>query len=255
MAPPGPTPASNPKTSGGTSAPPGAAARKRQGGAAVAAPPYSRGIMRVVAGQLKGRPLRAVPGKATRPTSDRVREALFSVLGERVEGARVLDLFAGTGALAIEALSRGARAAVLVEQAAPAAAVIRANLQALALSTAAVVRRTRAEHYLRTLPPEGEGGPFELVFLDPPYALPVGVLAGVLARLAEGGLSDRAVVVVESSARSEAPPWPAAFQPEPPRRYGDTALHLATFRATLASDPPSDPPSESPAAAEGGRQP
>jgi 16S rRNA (guanine(966)-N(2))-methyltransferase RsmD len=87
--------------------------------------------LRIISGRLGGRRLRAVPGTATRPTGDRVREALFAVLGDRVEGARVLDLFAGTGALAIEALSRGADSAVLVEQAAPAAAVIRANLEDL----------------------------------------------------------------------------------------------------------------------------
>ncbi len=153
--------------------------------------------MRVVAGEFKGRPLMAVPGRATRPTSDRVREALFSVLGERVEGAWVLDLFAGTGALAIEALSRGARGAVLVEQAAGAAAVIRANLGALGLEGVATVRRTRAETYLRG--PALRDGPFDLVFLDPPYALGVGVVAGVLGRLADRVLRDGAVVVVEGA--------------------------------------------------------
>jgi len=182
--------------------------------------------VRVVAGRLGGRRLRAVPGTATRPTSDRVREALFGVLGDRVVGARVLDLFAGTGALAIEALSRGARSAVLVEQAAPAAAVIRANLDALELTGVASVRRTRAETYLR-----GERvGPFDLVFLDPPYAHGVGLVAGLLARLGlVGALAPGAVVVLETAARAEPPPWPAGFEPERPRRYGDTALHLATF--------------------------
>jgi 16S rRNA (guanine966-N2)-methyltransferase len=181
--------------------------------------------VRVVAGRLGGRPLRAVPGSATRPTSDRVREALFAILGDRVSGARVLDLFAGTGALAIEALSRGAARAVLVEQAAPAVAVIRANLTALELTGTALVRRTRAETYLRTQ----RDGPFDLVFLDPPYAAGVGLVAGLLARLARGALAAGAVVVVESAARSEAPPWPPGLHPEAPRRYGDTALHLAVW--------------------------
>ena len=181
--------------------------------------------MRIVAGRLGGRRLRAVPGSATRPTSDRVREALFSVLGSRVEGARVLDLFAGTGALAIEALSRGAASAVLVEQSAQATAVIRANLEALDLTGVATVRRTKAEVYLRSQ----RDGPFDLVFLDPPYALPVGLLAGILARLARAALTPGAVVALESSARAEPPPWPSTLRPEPPRRYGDTALHLATF--------------------------
>jgi len=206
--------------------------------------------MRVVAGEFKGRPLMAVPGRATRPTSDRVREALFSVLGERVEGAWVLDLFAGTGALAIEALSRGARGAVLVEQAAGAAAVIRANLGALGLEGVATVRRTRAETYLRG--PALRDGPFDLVFLDPPYALGVGVVAGVLGRLADRVLRDGAVVVVEGGARGEAPPWPVGMEAERVRRYGDTALHLATFQATLGLESPSDLSVESPP--EGGRQ-
>jgi 16S rRNA (guanine966-N2)-methyltransferase len=181
--------------------------------------------VRVVGGRLGGRRLRAVPGTATRPTSDRVKEALFGVLGQRVEGARVLDLFAGTGALAIEALSRGAASAVLVEQAAPAVAVIRANLDALDLDAAASVRRTRAETYLRSQ----RDGPFDLVLVDPPYAAPVGLVAGLLGRLARTALAPGAVVAVEAAARAEAPPWPPGLEPDPPRRYGDTALHLATW--------------------------
>jgi 16S rRNA (guanine966-N2)-methyltransferase len=181
--------------------------------------------VRVVGGRLGGRRLRAVPGAATRPTSDRVKEALFGILAERVEGARVLDLFAGTGALAIEALSRGAASAVLVEQAAPAVAVIRANLDALDLDGAARVRRTRAETYLRTQ----RDGPFDLVLVDPPYAAPVGLVAGLLGRLARTALAPGAVVVVEAATRAEAPPWPPGLEPDPPRRYGDTALHFASW--------------------------
>ncbi len=181
--------------------------------------------MRVVGGRLGGRRLRAVPGRETRPTSDRVKEALFGVLGDRVEGTRVLDLFAGTGALAIEALSRGAASAVLVEQAAPAVAVIRANLDALDLNDTVKVRRTRAETYLRTQ----RDGPFDLVMLDPPYGTPVGQITGLLGRLARTALAPGAVVVVEAPARAEAPPWPPGLDLEPPRRYGDTALHLATW--------------------------
>jgi 16S rRNA (guanine966-N2)-methyltransferase len=181
--------------------------------------------VRVVGGQLGGRRLKAVPGRETRPTSDRVREALFGVLGERVVGARVLDLFAGTGALAIEALSRGASSAVLVEPAAPAVAIIRANLDALDLNDRVKVRRTRAEVYLRTQ----RDGPFDLALLDPPYAAPVGLVAGLLGRLARTALAPGALVVVEAAAPVEAPPWPPGLVPEPPRRYGDTALHLAAY--------------------------
>jgi 16S rRNA (guanine966-N2)-methyltransferase len=196
--------------------------------------------VRVVAGRFRGRRLRAVPGSATRPTSDRVREALFSILGERVAGARVLDLFAGTGALAIEALSRGARSAVLVEPATQAVAVIRANLDALDLGGVAAVRRTRAETFLRGQ----RDGPFDLVFLDPPYAIPVGLLAGLLARLAGGALAEGAVVVVEAAARSEPPPWPPRLLPAAPRRYGDTALHLATFGEPVAPGRLEPPPTD-----------
>ena len=181
--------------------------------------------LRVVGGYLGGRQLRTVPGADTRPTSDRVREALFGMLGKRVEGARVLDLFAGTGALGIEAMSRGAGSAVLVVQAAKAVAVIRANLEALDLNDTVKVRRTRVETYLRTQ----RDGPFDLVLLDPPYAAPVGLVAGVLGRLARTALAPGAVVVVESSARAEAPPWPPGLVPDPPRRYSDTALHLASY--------------------------
>ncbi len=182
--------------------------------------------MRVVAGRLGGRRLRTVPGTRTRPTADRVREALFAVLGERVVGARVLDLYAGTGALAIEALSRGAERAVLVEQSPVAVAVIRANLAALGLDRVATVRRTRAATYLRTR----RDGPFDLVLLDPPYRIEVGLLVGLLGGLARTALAPGAVTVVEAAARAEAPPWPPGFEPDEPRRYGDTALHLATFR-------------------------
>jgi 16S rRNA (guanine966-N2)-methyltransferase len=113
--------------------------------------------------------------------------------------------------------------AVLVEQAAPAVAVIRANLDALDLNETVKVRRTRAETYLRTQ----RDGPFDLVLLDPPYAAPVGLVAGLLGRLARTALAPGAVVVVEAAARAEAPPWPPGLVPDPPRRYSDTALHLA----------------------------
>ena len=176
--------------------------------------------MRVVGGRLGGRRLRAVPGRDTRPTSDRVREALFGVLGERVEGAKVLDLFAGTGALGIEAVSRGASSAVLVEQAAPAVAVIRANLDALDLNDTVRVRRTRAETYLRTQ----RDGPFDLVLLDPPYGS--GLAAPALTALADAGwVAPGALVVVESGPRDvfEAPP---GFTPVDQRRYGKAMLRF-----------------------------
>jgi 16S rRNA (guanine966-N2)-methyltransferase len=116
---------------------------------------------------------------------------------------------------------------VLVEQAAPAVAVIRTNLEALDLDDRVKVRRTRAETYVRTQ----RDGPFDLVLLDPPYATPVGLVAGLLGRLARTALAPGAVVVVEAAARAEAPPWPPGLVPAPPRRYSDTALHLASAAA------------------------
>jgi 16S rRNA (guanine966-N2)-methyltransferase len=186
--------------------------------------------MRVVAGELRGRRLRSVPGMASRPTGDKVREALFSILGGRVAGTRVLDLFAGTGALAIEALSRGAASAVLVEPAPAAVGVIRANLAELDLADRAVVRRTRAEAWLRTQ----RDGPFDLALLDPPYASPPGYVAGVLGRLARTALAPGATVVLEAATRSEAPPWPPDLEPARPRRYGDTTLHIAAYTGSGA---------------------
>src|SRR5918999_4707697 len=121
--------------------------------------------MRVIAGRYGGRRLQAPPGAATRPTSDRVREALFSVLGGRVDGANVLDLFAGSGALGIEALSRGAAEATFVDSAPAAARAVRANLEALGLE--AEVHRADARAFLRAA--RKGGRQYDLVLIDPPY--------------------------------------------------------------------------------------
>ena len=135
--------------------------------------------MRVVGGRLGGRRLRAVPGRETRPTSDRVREALFGILGQRVEGARVLDLFAGSGALGVEALSRGAAHALFVDDDPRARRVIAQNLEACGFADRAEVVAQRAERYLAGgTSPAGDGGErggpdrpgFDLAFCDPPYA-------------------------------------------------------------------------------------
>ncbi|HVP30478.1 MAG TPA: 16S rRNA (guanine(966)-N(2))-methyltransferase RsmD [Myxococcota bacterium] len=176
--------------------------------------------MRVIAGRFGGRRLRAPRGAGVRPTSERVREALFSAL-EPVEGARVLDLFAGTGALGIEALSRGASRAVFVESAHHALEVLRANLASLALGeTEARVCPGDARAALRRLAASGER--FDLVFMDPPYA--AGLLASVLQAVVQARiLAAGARVVVESSRRH---PVPAVegLSPIDARRYGDTTL-------------------------------
>jgi 16S rRNA (guanine966-N2)-methyltransferase len=173
--------------------------------------------MRVIAGSRRGARLVAPRGRDVRPTSDRVREALFSVLVS-VEGARVLDLFAGSGALAIEALSRGAASAVCVDSSAAAAAAVRANLAALGLA-AEVVRRP-ARGFLATA--REAGRQYDLVFLDPPYRQ-ASVLGPELSAAVPGLLASGARVVTESDWRRPLElELPLAFE----RRYGDTLIRI-----------------------------
>ena len=178
-------------------------------------------MTRIVAGVAKGRQL-AVPARGTRPTSDRAREALFSTLTTMVdlEGAQVLDLYAGTGAVGLEALSRGAQHVTFVESDRVAAATLQRNVAAVALPGATVVRR-RVEGYLA-----GQSdGPFDLVFADPPYALDEAALARVLSALAAPGwLAPDAVVVVERAARGSKPRWPNVIQTTGQKRYGEGSL-------------------------------
>ena len=191
--------------------------------------------MRVVAGSLRGRIVKAVPGTGTRPTSDRVREAMFASLGGEIEGARVLDLFAGSGALGIEALSRGAAWASFVESDRAAAGVIRSNLAQLGLAGLGRVHQARAEALVSKACRE----PFDLAFLDPPYATPLGFTSALLDRLLRRGwLREGALVVLEGSARREGPSWPEGLTLLWSRRYGDTALHFARVTEILAGASP-----------------
>jgi len=177
--------------------------------------------VRVVAGRLGGRRLHAPAGDATRPTSDRVREALFSALGP-VGGARVLDLFAGSGALAIEALSRGAAHAVLVERDRRAAAVIRRNLDELGLGRdEAEVRVRDALRALQDASTAAET--YDLVFIDPPYRLAAG-LGPALAQALPAVLAPAGRVVTESDRRS--PLEVAGLEARFDRRYGDTLVRI-----------------------------
>lgn len=178
-------------------------------------------MTRIVAGTAGGRSLE-VPSSGTRPTSDRVREALFSRLEHAglIEGSRVLDLYAGSGALGLEAASRGAGEAVLVEAAKSAAAVCRRNAASLGLSARVVARRVEA--FLAEPP----AGPFDLAFLDPPYDTAEDDLAGVLVALSAHLAAD-AVVVVERSIRNAEPRWPDGVLRTDERRYGDTVLWFA----------------------------
>lgn len=189
--------------------------------------------MRVIGGALGGRRLEAPPGRATRPTSDRVREALFNVLGD-VSDAAVLDLYAGTGALGIEALSRGARRVVFVENGRPALAVLRKNLSSLGLDDRARVVPMLVTRALSTVAAEG---PFDLALLDPPYAA-IEEAGRVLAALSESLVSAGATLVLEHASR-DAPPEPPSLRRTATRTYGDTAISFYE----LASAPPEDVPS------------
>jgi 16S rRNA (guanine966-N2)-methyltransferase len=182
-------------------------------------------VTRIIAGTARGRQLRAPEGRDTRPTSDRVREALFSRLQHQgwLDGTRVLDLYAGSGALGLEAVSRGAAAAVLVEHDAATARMVRANVAATGLAGVQVVA-DRVERAL-TRPP---GEPFDLVFLDPPYAVADDVVVRALTLLVDGGwLAERAAVVVERGRRSPEPVWPPGLVSAGDRSYGTTHLYFA----------------------------
>ena len=177
--------------------------------------------VRIVAGSAGGRRLVVPPGDRTRPTSDRAREALFGTLSALLDldGAAVLDLYAGSGAVGLEAVSRGAGRALLVESDARAAATARDNAAALGLAGRVTVRRDRVERVLAG-PPE----PYDLVFADPPYALPDGELTAVLDALLAGWAGPGGVLVVERSSRGSGPAWPQGVQALQERRYGEGAL-------------------------------
>ncbi len=182
--------------------------------------------MRIVAGKFRGASLEAPKGLATRPTSDRVRQALFNVLEHgparfAFEGSRVLDLFAGTGALGLEALSRGARYAVFIEESSAARAAIRRNVEGLSLTGITKIWRRDATRL-------GEAGtlaPFDLIFCDPPYGKGLGERA--LASAVEGGwVGQGAIAVLEERCDVEIG-WPAPFEEIDRRRYSDTHVALA----------------------------
>jgi 16S rRNA (guanine966-N2)-methyltransferase len=179
----------------------------------------------VIAGDLGGQPLVAPRGQGTRPTSDRVKESLFGALGGDVVGASVLDGYAGSGALAIEALSRGAARAVLIDKDAGAVEAIRRNLRSTGVANRARVQRPSLGAFLRDSPPAES--PFDLVLLDPPYALAARELEGVLERLAVPGWLSRGALVIVEQASGAAPlsvpeGWGARWE----RVYGDTLVRI-----------------------------
>ncbi|MFE4666513.1 16S rRNA (guanine(966)-N(2))-methyltransferase RsmD [Streptomyces sp. NPDC056716] len=178
-------------------------------------------MTRVIAGTAGGRRLTVPPGTGTRPTSDRAREALFStwqsLLGGPLDGERVLDLYAGSGAVGLEALSRGAGHTLLVEADARAARIVRENVKSLGLP-GAEVRAGKAEQIIRSAPDTS----YDLVFLDPPYAVTDDDLREILLTLRAGGwLAGEALVTVERSTRGGDFRWPDGFAALRSRRYGE----------------------------------
>jgi 16S rRNA (guanine966-N2)-methyltransferase len=159
--------------------------------------------MRVIAGTHRGRRLRAVGGLAVRPTSDRLRETLFNILAGKIDGSRFLDICAGSGAVGIEALSRGATEATFIERSRHACAVIAANLAALGIASEATTINRDAAAALKRL--EQEARQFEIAFFDPPYASDI--YSQVMRQLGSGNLvSGGALVIVEH--RAKTPPEP-----------------------------------------------
>lgn len=190
-------------------------------------------MTRIIGGTAGGRRLATPKGDATRPTSDRVREALFSAIESWCgswQGLRVLDLYAGSGAIGLEALSRGAAAATLVEHDRRTAALISSNARSLGLP-AEVVTSSVAAHLAR-----GAVEPYDLVFLDPPYPMLDDEVGANLAALVEHGwLAGDALVVVERGSRGGDLQWPPGIEPGRVRRYGETLLGYG--HAEPADDP------------------
>ncbi|CAH0135732.1 Ribosomal RNA small subunit methyltransferase D [Arthrobacter sp. Bi83] len=185
-------------------------------------------MSRIVAGAAGGTPLVSVPGSLTRPTTDRVKEALFSRLDafDVLAGSRVLDLYAGSGSLGVESASRGAQAVDLVEFADRASAVCQRNadlINGVLGRKTVTVHRSRVESFLERT---ADGTRWDVVFLDPPYPLDEPALAAVLGKLARH-LAPGAVVVVERSSRTPEPFWPAALERFAEKKYGETRLWFA----------------------------
>jgi 16S rRNA (guanine966-N2)-methyltransferase len=187
-------------------------------------------VTRIIGGTAGGRRLLTPEGSRTRPTSDRTREALFSTLESELGSwtdVHVLDLYAGSGAVGLESLSRGAAAAVAVERDRRTAGLVRRNAAELGLPLRVQARTTSA--FLADEPQR-----FDLVFLDPPYDLADEALVRDLDALADGWLASDALVVVERSSRSRLSRWPQAYEPLRERRYGETVLAYARFGSVAA---------------------
>lgn len=185
-------------------------------------------MTRIIAGSAGGRRLAVPAGRGTRPTSDRAREGLFATIGSLIgtfDGIRVMDLYAGSGAVGLEALSRGAAHALLVESDPKAVRAIKANVAELGLPGAQVVA-DKVERVLAT-PPAEPGARYDLVFADPPYALADARVRETLEALRAGWLAPEALVVVERETRGGPLAWPDGFDPVRERRYGEATLWYA----------------------------
>jgi 16S rRNA (guanine966-N2)-methyltransferase len=195
--------------------------------------------LRITGGRLRGRRLAALKGREIRPTSDRVREALFSMVGQDLSGISVMDLFAGTGALGIEALSRGAQSAVFVDKSSRAVGLIRRNVTICGLEEASRTVRWDLTKGLpaQSTPPEG---PFRLVFMDPPYGL--GLTGPVLDSLGSSGiLAPGALVIAETGSGDPLHVPEKFFSLLQSRTYGDTGIHLLNLKRSRQSETAEEP--------------
>lgn len=180
-------------------------------------------MSRIIAGTLKGRRIATPKGDRTRPTSDRVREALFNALapGGNLEGLRVADFFAGSGAIGLEACSRGAAFALMVEAHPGTARILRRNIADLGLTDRAEVMAAKAATVASTEPDE----PFDIIFADPPYELSEEELETFLAQLqSQGWYAPGADIVIERGGKSPEPRWPSSVSESRSRRYGSSTL-------------------------------
>jgi 16S rRNA (guanine966-N2)-methyltransferase len=202
-------------------------------------------MTRVIAGAARGRRLAVPPGDGSRPTGDRAREGLFSALESEfggLSGLSVLDLFAGSGALGLEALSRGADKVLLVEADRRVTRLIAQNIATVGLPGARVAA-DRAERAAAAAPPPE--APFDLVLLDPPYAVPDAEVVTILTALGDGGwLAEDAVVVLERSARDADFPWPQGYEPTRAKTYGEARMNFAVWyvRGASPTGPLENPP-------------
>ncbi|MDQ8733406.1 16S rRNA (guanine(966)-N(2))-methyltransferase RsmD [Paenibacillus sp. LHD-38] len=189
--------------------------------------------MRVIAGEAKGRTLKAVPGMNTRPTTDKVKEAIFSMIGPYFDGGMALDLFAGTGGLGIEAWSRGIERTVFIDREKISTDIIRHNVQTANMGSAAEIYRNDAERALKALARRGQR--FRLVFLDPPYKMIT--MDSLMAQLMENELLEPdAIIVVEHDASHRYPEQMEHFDQLKHAKYGDTAVTIYQFNSLESHD-------------------